>query len=207
MVLGVMGESLSGALKVLPEDSGDSVTARRPRRWALGLAGLLVVAGFVLLSALIDGEDTTEGAAASEATCIVTVPKPTAIAPIHNSEAVTVPAGSTWYGDANLATFLPEDGAVWTDLPKAEGRLSQKLFFWSEGYSSSDELQPPLELEAVLLDSSDGSEVVYPPATHGFRDDWGSFIVAGIELGSSGCWEVRAEYKGSRLTFIVDVRS
>ena len=37
----------------------------------------------------------------------------------------------------------------------------------------------------------------------GYREDWKSFLVGGIEFPTFGCWQISARYEDDELTFVV----
>ena len=134
--------------------------------------------------------------------CDVTVPENETSGPVVGGVPLPAPQGMAWVGGPGLATFLPAGGARWEDLPVSGERRTQKLFLWAEGYDWIAEPNPELLIDARPLDST------APPAltsvSNGSRADWGSFMVVGVDL-APGCWTVDLEYKGSLLTFTVEV--
>jgi hypothetical protein len=43
-------------------------------------------------------------------------------------------------------------------------------------------------------------------ATNAFADDIGSSILVGVDIPSTGCWEITGQLKGTYLSFVVWVR-
>ena len=51
-------------------------------------------------------------------------------------------------------------------------------------------------------------DIPAPPAKvlrglDGYREDWKSFLVGGIDFPTPGCWEISAHYEDDELTFVV----
>lgn len=111
---------------------------------------------------------------------------------------------SVWFGSAALWTMLDPEGEVWEDLPEADGRFTEKTFWWSEDYRVKDEPSPPITLTGRRLDGR-GSFEGGGPGGGGFREDIGDFILVGIEI-PAGCWELTATYRGAELSFVVLIK-
>ena len=74
--------------------------------------------------------------------------------------------------------------------------------------------RPDVQTEAVLLARrvqlacGAALDALAPPliadrANNGYREDWKSFMVTGINLPTLGCWEITGHYEGQDLTFVV----
>jgi hypothetical protein len=112
--------------------------------------------------------------------------------------------GSFWYGTDKLWTALPTAG-IWDALPHYtpdDPTFRQKLFFWREGYDPRLEPQPNLTVKGKRLDSSAAPLQSDDHANGGWKAD-DQFIVTGINFPTIGCWEITANYKNDRLTFVV----
>ncbi len=110
------------------------------------------------------------------------------------------PKGSFWFGTDQLWTLLPNDG-IW-GLPYHDATFGQKLFFWRQGYDWGNEPQPPLILTGRRLNAT-APPLIGDPASNGYREDWKSFMVTGVNLPTVGCWEVTGHDQGHGLTFVV----
>jgi hypothetical protein len=109
--------------------------------------------------------------------------------------------GNFWYGSNSLWTAVPQDG-TWRALPHNPGGYKQKVFWWREGYSISEEPQPALTLTAERLDGR------VPPvsgskATNASAGDIGSAMLVGVELPTLGCWKINGKYGEEELSFVV----
>lgn len=100
---------------------------------------------------------------------------------------------ATWYGNDNLWTMLPRGGA----------NLDTKSFWWSRNFVLAEENQPLIAVTGRRLDAP-GSFSAGNPGTNAIAD-FGTAMLVGIDVPSEGCWEIRAEYKGAELAYIVRV--
>jgi hypothetical protein len=82
-----------------------------------------------------------------------------------------------------------------------------KLFWWRQGYNGATEQRPELLVSGRRLDGEPGSPKV-SKATNAHDESFGGWaMLVGVEFPSSGCWEVKGEYKGQTLSFVVRVGS
>jgi hypothetical protein len=105
--------------------------------------------------------------------------------------------GEFWYGTPALWTSLRPDG-TWSALPYYDGAYTQKVFWWSQGY----DWKSPLTVTGRRVDG------FAPPlhastATNASTDDIGSAILVGVEIPTSGCWEITGHLRGIALPFVV----
>ncbi len=110
---------------------------------------------------------------------------------------------SFWFGTEKLWTALPADGA-WNGLPHYTPEMPeyrQKLFWWREDYHWLSEPNPPLLIRGRRLNGL--AVFTTTCASNGFHGDWQSFMVAGIDIPTLGCWEITGEYKGDKLTYVI----
>jgi hypothetical protein len=110
--------------------------------------------------------------------------------------------GYFWYGSNSLWTVVPSNG-VWSGLPyNPPTGLTQKIFWWRDGYSASAEPQPNLIVTGERLDAS------APPlnasgATNAFASDIGEAMLVGVDFPTPGCWKITGKYKDTELSFVV----
>ena len=97
----------------------------------------------------------------------------------------------------------PLDDGAWQDLSRDNG-YTQKTAFWREGFIARDEPNPVLTVSGRRLDAS-GQTFSFSNATHGW-DETGDFMLMGINIPTEGCWEITAEYREAKLTFVVQVK-
>lgn len=121
-------------------------------------------------------------------------------------EGSPFPEFGDWFGTEALAATAPRDGTWVTTAPNAV--IAVKLFWWSAGF------QPGMEhnLSVTMTDLFDPERSIdIGPATNagdvnmiggeaGGR--WAALV--GIDIREAGCWEVKGEYLGQTLTFIVE---
>lgn len=135
------------------------------------------------------------------ATCLATKPLNPPFAPPPPYSPNAPFAGEFWYGTEALWTLLPSDGD-WQGLPHSPSGYTQKVFWWRKGYSWTAEPEPPLVMTGRRLDAP-----APPPrvskATNAFAHDIQSAMLVGIDLPTSGCWEVTGRYEGRELSFVV----
>ena len=156
------------------------------RRAALACAAVLGFAG--------------QGGAADPDSC------PTTVAPLHPfAEPSRSSASRFWFGSEALAVLLNRSGA-WRGMgPRYDYR--DKLFWRRQGYNGATEQRPELLVSGRRLDGEPGSPKV-SKATNAHHESFGGWaMLVGVEFPSSGCWEVKGEYKGQALSFVVRVGS
>jgi len=93
--------------------------------------------------------------------------------------------------------MLPDDG-TWQQLAHGE-----KLFWWREGYTGSEEPQPELAVTARRLDGQAPATESGPPATNAYHADFDWAMLVGMQVARSGCWEITGQYEGHELSFVV----
>lgn len=106
-----------------------------------------------------------------------------------------------WFGSNGLWTALQNDG-VWDGLPKTSDGYTQKIMWWSDLYDLPNEPEPALVVTGRKMDG-DSPPLRFYGATNAFADDIGDAMLTGVEFPTLGCWEVKGEYKGNELTFVV----
>jgi hypothetical protein len=98
--------------------------------------------------------------------------------------------------DAGSNEFLYGSPALWTFVyPDWHVHSGGKLPFFRQGYDWRKEGRPNLTVVARRLDRQEPL-VWNGPAGSGYTDDRpaGMFMVTGIDIPSSGCWEITARY-------------
>jgi hypothetical protein len=136
-------------------------------------------------------------ASSPQASCPITRRPDPPFTPPAPYAAESPVAGTFWYGDASLWTRLPDDG-TWT-VPAGMG---EKVFWWREGFRMTDENQPALSMSGRRLDGP-AAAVEASPATNGFHEDYGEFMLLGLSIPAGGCWELTGAYHGHGLSFVV----
>jgi len=134
------------------------------------------------------------------ANCPLTKPDPSFTPPGQPGADYDPPDGSAWYGSKNLWTLMDIDGEVWTALPASKLGLTQKTFWWREGYNVQREPRPEIFVTGERLDGP--GRFGFGPGTNAF---WGlgSAMLVGIEIPEPGCWEVTARYYAESLSYVV----
>jgi hypothetical protein len=105
-----------------------------------------------------------------------------------------------WYGSNELWTALDADG-IWP-MPKRNGALFDKSFWWRQRYDGQAETTPRLWVTGRRLDAP-APAVTSSGATNGYEDFMGAFMLVGLELPAGGCWELTGHYAGRSLRFVV----
>ena len=156
----------------------------------------------VTSNAVISADSEAESAVSPDTpprTCPVTRPSDPPFTP-----PVPYPESNPWefrYGSADLWTAVPQDG-LWAGLPHNPEGYTQKVFWWREGYSWSDEPEPELVVTGRRLDDS-APPLNVSRATNAFASDIGSAMLVGVDFPTLGCWEITGSYGGHDLSFIV----
>lgn len=137
--------------------------------------------------------------------CPVTVPGETPFEPASQTpEGPPASYDAEWYGTPELWTMVLHDGQVWSNLPVAEdGSLSQKTFWWAEGYVFDQEPAPDITVTVESLDGSVPAVQSGGPGTNGTHADLGSFMLVGLNIPQEGCWRITAEYGEASLSYVV----
>jgi hypothetical protein len=86
-------------------------------------------------------------------------------------------------------------------LDPAGATFSEKTFWWSRNFDIETERQPAITVTGRRLDAP-GSFVAGNPGTHAYAD-FGTAMLVGVAIPTQGCWEIRANYKGAQLSFVV----
>jgi hypothetical protein len=141
---------------------------------------------------------------APSASCPVTKPKPEFRAPAPNPATPPAYYHARWYGTADLWTTLDRDGEVWHDLPEDADGLTQKTFWWSARWPYRSELEPAITVTGQRLDGP-GNFRFGDPGTNASAD-FGVAMLVGVEVPTSGCWEITGTYRGSSLSFVALVK-
>jgi len=129
---------------------------------------------------------------------------PTTVAPLRTfAEPSPSAASRFWFGSEPLAVLLNRSG-TWRGMgPKHAYR--DKLFWWRQGYNGAAEQRPELIVSGRRLDGESGPATV-SQATNAYHADFGGWaMLVMVEFPAAGCWELKGEYKGQALTFVVQV--
>ena len=109
---------------------------------------------------------------------------------------------SVWYGSDDLWTMLRPGGENWGHLPNNGGTFTQKTWWWSRKFNlAAGEGTPRIIVTGKRLDAP-GSFRAGDPGTSGTAD-FGAAMLVGVDIPSTGCWEIRAHYKGAELAYVV----
>ena len=99
--------------------------------------------------------------------------------------------------------MLPENG-VWAALPHNPEGYTQKLFWWRDGYSWTEEPEPQLTVTGRRLDAP-APPLIVSEATNAYAPDIQSAMLVGVDFPTLGCWEISGRYGDSELSFVVFV--
>ena len=112
-----------------------------------------------------------------------------------------------WYGSESLWTLLGISG-IWNikhNVLEAQGGYRTKLTYWRQGFNWRNEAKPKLMVTAKRRDR-EASPVAADPAHTVFVTTERPGMMTGIDMPSTGCWELTAQYGGHRLSFVVSVQ-
>jgi hypothetical protein len=191
------------------------VPTERPRpriSRASGLvAAIAVVAVAVAAIAMTSnpgggGGQTRSGAPTAGSTssnCAVTRPVPAFAPPPPYPPSPPPIYTRDWYGDAHLWTLLHTDGETWASLPKSDAGFGQKTFWWSTDWDPMTEPEPAITVTGRQLDG----ERTFSTSGHGTNAsfDLGTAMLVGVDVPTTGCWELTAHFRGASLSLVVVV--
>lgn len=163
---------------------------------------IMLCAAFVMAACGPGERAGSEGALAAAggyAACPVTQPQEPPFTPAGPYSPPE--EGEFWYGSQALWTMLRLDG-TWRALPLNQDGYTQKIFFWREGYDSEVEPVPDLVVTARRLDG-DAPSLESTMATNGQHPDLGTFMLAGLDFPTLGCWEVTGQTGEQTLSYVV----
>ncbi|MEO8395339.1 MAG: hypothetical protein ABI700_20255 [Chloroflexota bacterium] len=166
------------------------------------MQGWLIFLLTLILASFQDARSVVNTPTASlPANCLITLaPNTPFIAPAPNSPFAPR-AGDSWIGSASLWTVLPDSG-IWSGLPLNPEGYSQKVMWWRQGYSWTDEPKPALTVTGRRLDES-APPLNVSNATNAFAEDIQSAMLVGVDFPTLGCWEITGHYADSELSFVV----
>ena len=114
-----------------------------------------------------------------------------------------------WWGRNNLWTVLRKTG-TWEWAPHKPGHehevqpLTEKTFWGSVNFNWRTEYPPKLKVTGRRLDGS-APPLLTTRATNAFPGPAAAMLV-GVYVPTLGCWEITAEYKGKKLSYVVWVK-
>jgi hypothetical protein len=91
---------------------------------------------------------------------------------------------------------------VWAELPHNPEGYTQKVFWWREGYSWTEEPEPELSVIGQRLDDP-APPLNVSRATNAFAADIQSAMLVGVDFPTPGCWEISGRYAEAELSFVV----
>lgn len=108
-----------------------------------------------------------------------------------------------WYGTPELWTMLGAD-ATWYALPQDKNGYSQKVFWWSQSFDTKVDPFPAFTVILERLDASAPSApIVAAEQATNASADFGTAMLTGVEIPSTGCWKVTGQYGEAELSFVV----
>jgi hypothetical protein len=157
-------------------------------------------AGESLTAPEATASQTEKPASDPPADCPVTVPQDPPFVPPSPYDQLGFD-GDFWHGSNSLWTAVPLDG-TWRGLPYNPDGYTQKVFWWRDGYSISEEPAPPLAVTAERLDGKAPS-VTGSRATNASAGDIGSAMLVGVDFPTPGCWKITGKSGEVELSFVV----
>lgn len=176
---------------------------------AAGAALVLVIAVAVLQVGFgpgVGGQSPigSDAVPAGAQICEVTRPIPPFAAPSPYPASPPAVYDADWFGSRALWAMLDHDGEIWpqSHLPHGPGGLSQKTFYWSADRIPQDDLVPAITVTGTRLDGPGTFE--FGPGTNASAD-FGPAMLVGIEIPSTGCWQLTARYRDAVLSYVVSI--
>ena len=88
------------------------------------------------------------------------------------------------------------------DLPQSAGGLTQKTFWWSADWAPTGQPEPAITVTGRRLDGP--GSFSFGPGTNASAD-FGTAMLVGIDVPTTGCWEITGRYQTATLSFTVSV--
>jgi len=174
------------------------------QRWYIFL--LIIIHASLLIACSPNGSQAIASTEATilpndPSTCPVTQPPEPQFTPPPPYPPSAPSPNYFWYGTDSLWTVIPDDG-VWAALPHNPEGYTQKVFWWREGYSWTEEPDPQLTVTGQRLDAPTAPLNV-SQATNAFAADIQSAMLVGVDFPTLGCWEISGHYADAELSFVV----
>lgn len=158
-----------------------------------------------LLAVTVSAQQNSPQQTVVPASCPVTLaaPMPYLPPPQYQGDEDTK---SFWIGTDKLWTALIKPG-VWIWAPHEPGHenevqpLTTKTFWGSVDFDWKTEYPPPIKVTGKRLDG-DAPPLLTLRPTNAFPGPAAAMLV-GVFVPTPGCWEITAEYKGEKLSFVV----
>ena len=112
--------------------------------------------------------------------------------------------GRFWFGTDRLWTNLPENGILAglpDDTSSGHPTISEKIFWWRQGYDARVEPRPKLKVTGKRLDSP-APPLEVSPTTNAFTQHIPAILV-GIGFPTIGCWQITGRYEDDELTYVI----
>jgi len=115
-----------------------------------------------------------------------------------------------WLGTEKLWTGLPKSGIVWDWAPHAPGHehevqpLTGKTFWASVDFNWREEYPPAIKVTGKRLDG-DAPPLLTLRPTNAFPGP-GAAMLVGVYMPTPGCWEITAEYRGEKLSYVAWIK-
>jgi len=113
-----------------------------------------------------------------------------------------------WYGTESLWTLLAVQGTwkIRNNVLEGEGGYLTKLIYWRRGFDWRTELKPKLIVTATRLDREAPSVVEEHANAVFVSGRQPAAMMTGIDIPSTGCWELTAQYRDQKLSFVILVQ-
>jgi hypothetical protein len=160
---------------------------------------LLLVAGAVL-PAPASGAATVHRAAFPPETCPVTLSPVRPFTPPLPYPALPPSPDRFWYGSEAL-WVMPKTDGTWRGL-RTEAGYRDKLFVWRTGFDGRIEQRPKLTVRGKRRDAEVAPFTV-TRATNAYHPSFEWAMLAGVDIPTPGCWELRLDYGATGLAFVV----
>ena len=159
----------------------------------------LLVCVVLLSSAMIIVCAGREEASTSCATTLP--PNPSFVPPSPYRQDATT--GRFWYGTESLWTLLDVPG-TWR---MGGGKVyTTKLMYWRRGFDWRKEPEPKLLVTATRLDREAPSVAAEHANAVFVTGPQPAAMVTGIDIPTTGCWKLTAQYRDQKLSFVVSVQ-
>jgi hypothetical protein len=113
-----------------------------------------------------------------------------------------------WYGTESLWTLLAVQGTqkIRNNVLAGEGGYRTKLTYWRTGFNWRTELEQELIVIAKRIDREAPPVAAAPAHVVFVTGGQPAAMMTEIDIPTTGCWRLTAQYRDQKLSFVVSVQ-